>query len=254
MNNEEDKPLSRNVWGPWATVGFGLVIGIVSLIVQALTLVIAGAIIFSHNPQLTVPDVAQELYSSLGLYTAISAILSAIICTGLIVVIIKARKGVPIQEYLGMRRTTLKPILISVVAVVVLEIAVYAIDVRLGQIIDTRFLLDIYGTSVWPALLWFAIVICGPVFEEAFFRGFMYTGLINSRFGVTGTVALTSLLWAALHIQYGVFELVVIFTAGILLGIMRYKTGSIWIPLLMHCLMNVLAMVGVATSITGFLG
>ena len=250
----ENSSFSRRVWGPWATVGLGLVIGVVSLVVQILTGAVAGAIVFVRNPQLTIPDVIQRLYTFLGLYTAIATILSAVICTGLIIIIIKVRKGISIRDYLGMKRITLKQILISLAAVVVLEIAVYVIDMRLGHIIDTRFLLDVYNTSVWPALLWFGIVVFGPVFEEAFFRGFMYQGLINSRLGITGTIFLTSLLWAALHVQYGAFEIAVIFASGILLGIIRYKTGSIWPPLLMHCFMNVLAMIGLATNVNSLIG
>jgi membrane protease YdiL (CAAX protease family) len=46
--------------------------------------------------------------------------------------------------------------------------------------------------------------------------------------------------------QYGWFEIISIFFIGILLGIAKIKTKSLYVPIAMHMLMNLAASVGMA--------
>jgi membrane protease YdiL (CAAX protease family) len=114
-------------------------------------------------------------------------------------------------------------------------------------------MIDTYRTSGWPILLWLAVVICAPVFEESFFRGFLFVGLKKSRIGSVGTIALTALLWALLHVQYDVYVMSTIVVLGIILGIVRLKTGSLWGPLLIHSFWNLLAMAMTALYLNGMM-
>jgi uncharacterized protein len=91
-------------------------------------------------------------------------------------------------------------------------------------------------------LLWVAVVVCAPWGEEVFFRGFLFKGWLHSVLGGWGTVLLTSLIWAVIHLQYDLYGITTIFVGGLLLGYARLKSGSIYPPILMHTLMNVLAM------------
>ena len=110
-------------------------------------------------------------------------------------------------------------------------------------------MLDVYATTASPVLLWLAVVVFAPMFEEVLFRGFLYTGFRSSRIGVVGAVIITSLLWAGSHLQYQLFAIILIFILGIILGIIRYKTGSIWVPMIMHGFNNLLAMIVLALDI-----
>jgi uncharacterized protein len=92
-------------------------------------------------------------------------------------------------------------------------------------------------------------VIFAPAFEEALFRGFLFAGFSQSRIGVPGTVILTSLLWASLHIQYDLYNIAMIFFLGIGLGIVRAKTNSLWSTFLMHGFWNLVAVILVAFNI-----
>ena len=72
-------------------------------------------------------------------------------------------------------------------------------------------------------IFWIAIVFAAPVFEEIFFRGFLFEGFRKSRIGDLGTVIITALTWAIIHTQYGYYEMSFIFLLGILLGVVRIK-------------------------------
>jgi hypothetical protein len=112
----------------------------------------------------------------------------------------------------------------------------------LGKPIVPEVMLEAYRTSVWPILLWVAVVICAPWGEELFFRGFLFKGWLHSPLGGWGTIFLTSLIWAAIHLQYDLYGVATIFVGGLLLGYARLRSGSLYPSILMHTLMNVLAM------------
>jgi uncharacterized protein len=96
-------------------------------------------------------------------------------------------------------------------------------------------------STQFPILLYLGVGIAAPLVEEFMFRGVLYRGWRESRLGLWGTILLTSLCWAALHVQYPLVTIGYIFTLGIVLGIAREKTGSLWVPVWMHALNNGLA-------------
>ncbi|MEE8512697.1 MAG: CPBP family intramembrane glutamic endopeptidase, partial [Acidiferrobacterales bacterium] len=101
----------------------------------------------------------------------------------------------------------------------------------------TPFEQRVYKTAQNLWLLFFAIVVAAPAFEEIFIRGFIFQGLL-SPVGAKATIILTSLLWALVHLQYDAVEVSMIFAAGLLLGYARLQTNSIYVPMAMHSLWN----------------
>ena len=81
-----------------------------------------------------------------------------------------------------------------------------------------------------------------------FTGGFMFSGLKSSRIGPIGAIILTSLIWAGLHTQYDLYGMCQIFAGGLLLGYARLKSGSIFVPLAMHALMNLIATIEVVVQ------
>ncbi len=262
MYEIEEPKLEKKLWGAWATVGFGLVIIIVFSAIQSLAVI---AVIF--------PDLLSFLRSSpiqpdfyelmntminllntrMGLITSVAACASAIIGVGLIILFAGIRKGVGIAEYLGLKRITAKQIL----AVLGIMAGFIIISDGLGLLVDrstsNEFMVNTYSTSVWPALLWVSLIIFAPIFEEAFFRGFLFEGFRQSRLGPVGAVGLTALAWAALHIQYGIYDIAVIFLLGILFGVVRIKTGSLWSTIIMHAFTNMVALILLALQMEGLI-
>ena len=111
-----------------------------------------------------------------------------------------------------------------------------------------EFMVNVFETAYFIPLLWVAFIIAAPLFEEIFFRGFLFEGFQHSRLGMIGTVSLTSLAWTVLHVQYGAYELSTIFVLGIVFGVARLKTRSVYPPLAMHSLFNLFAMVQLVAS------
>jgi membrane protease YdiL (CAAX protease family) len=111
------------------------------------------------------------------------------------------------------------------------------------------FMRDAYTTADPLWLLWLAVVVAAPAFEEIFYRGFLYYGLAGSRLGVTGATVISALAFASIHIQYELFEITVVFAMGILLAIARQRTGSILVPIGMHALNNFVATVETAMAV-----
>ena len=91
---------------------------------------------------------------------------------------------------------------------------------------------------VWIGL--FVIVVVAPLSEELLFRGFIYGGLAQSIIGPLGAILTTSVIWAALHIQYTWLIIMQIFLYGVVFGVVRWKSGSLWPPIISHCLNNLI--------------
>ena len=251
---EAENTLNRRVWGPWATLGFGLVVGIVFLVTQILVAGAFAVVEIVTDPKPSLLQIAENLGSVSGLLLALATIASAIVGVGLIIGIVKLRRSATVSEYLGLRLITRKTILVLLAVTAGVIILSDSLSVLLGRPINPEIMVDTYRTSVWPALLWIALVIFAPLFEEAFFRGFLFEGFRRSRIGAAGTIGLTALIWTLLHIQYGVYELATIFVLGILLGIVRLKTGSLWSPILMHAFGNLVATLEVALNVNSLVG
>ena len=242
----------KRVWGPWATIGLGLVVFIVSVIVQVVIIVI---FIIAELVNETESGLAElEFFNwldmgNLGLLISLSVIISSVVCIGLIMIFIKLRRGDTVTGYLGLKSISFKVVLVSL-AVSAGFIALEVLANRVFQVsAESDIMTKAYDTSILPALFWIALIAFGPIFEEVMFRGFLFKGLRHSRIGVAGAIIVTSVLWAGSHLQYGLFQIAWIFVLGVALGLMRYRTGSLWAPILMHIFNNLIAVLFIALEV-----
>jgi uncharacterized protein len=240
---ENGRPL--NVWGPWPTLAFGLAIGAIYLIVGVLVVLpfMVGAISQAADAD----SLLRNIMDKAGLIAAISTILTAGICIGLIVILIRVRKA-SITEYLGLRGISWKTVLVLIAVSAGLLLLTGAVSELLKKPTITRDELRLYETSVWPPLLWAALVVFAPVLEETVFRGFLFEGFRHSRMGTGLTVIVMAMVWAAMHVQYNFYYIVIIFFVGIALGLARARTGSLWSPILIHSLFNLVAVIQAAAT------
>jgi uncharacterized protein len=246
---EIPKPAPQ-VWKGWPTIGLGAAIFIIYSIVQAIILLIVHIFTTGVGTEFNVQQFTESLTND-GLALAISTIVSALVGILLIIVFIKARRGLSITEYLGFKPISRKTILIAVSIPIVLTVlfellANFFIGDQSGG-----FMVDAYKNTSFPALFWIAMVVFAPAFEEALFRGFLFIGLKESRVGSIGAIIITAMIWAVLHIQYDPTIMVVIFALGIVMGVVRLKTGSIKSTFLIHVTWNLLAMVGTVLYLNG---
>jgi membrane protease YdiL (CAAX protease family) len=238
------------VWEIWPTVGFGAAIFAVYFTAQALVAVYFAISQLIGRPLSNPVQLIQSLATN-GLMISIATIVSTIAGVGFIILFIKLRQRTSIKEYLGLKPLSKKGILTSLVALVVLMAVLSLTEQMFGKQQSTQFTVDIYRTAAFPPLLWLAVVVFAPVFEEGFFRGFLFVGLTKSRLGSIGTIILTAAAWAALHIQYDVFGIANVLILGLVFGIVRLKTKSLWSTIVLHAVWNLAAMIGTVLFING---
>lgn len=247
MYNERPLSMTSSTahWNLSATIFWGVLIFIVFVLVQS---AVAAIVVYTQNQIASEAEFTELFMASqyngtvLSLATFVSAILGCV----LIVLVIKLKRGVGLASYLLLRRVPAMTLLKWSVAVLAYLAVVESLNFVLGGPPVHMFMAASYATAdpVW--LLWLALILAAPVFEEVFFRGFLFTGIASSVLGPAGAILLTAAAWAIIHLQYGAFEIGMIFILGILLGMARYYSGSLLVPLFLHALNNLLATVQTA--------
>lgn len=83
------------------------------------------------------------------------------------------------------------------------------------------------------------VVLAAPAMEEFIFRGLVYRGVENS-LGPAWAVIVSALPWAAFHLMvyHRWFDILLIVSLGLVFGLARRYSGSIFVPLLLHVLNN----------------
>ena len=66
----------------------------------------------------------------------------------------------------------------------------------------------------------------------------MFRGLAASRVGVAGAIVIPSAIWSAMHVQYETFFIVQIFLLGIVFAWLRWRSGSLWLTITLHAIVN----------------
>lgn len=261
-----ENTISENYyWGFWATLALTILIFIVfsifqSLFLVAYVLVIEGVSIgdaFQSDSTVGLENLLKN-YALNGDAISVSQIPSAIIGIALVILFVFIRlntirktTGVNtfgIKDYLGFYKPTLKHVLQFLGLMILAMVLMEAINIWLDRP-TPEFMTRLYSSTNNLPLLWIAVGISAPIFEEILFRGFFFEGLRNSVFGTLGAILLTSATWAIIHMQYGWFEIISIFLIGILLAIAKLKTKSLYIPIAMHMLMNLTASLGMELSL-----
>jgi len=80
-----------------------------------------------------------------------------------------------------------------------------------------------------------SVALSAPLFEEIFFRGFLYQAL-RKNVGAPAAIVATAALFAAIH--EGLFQASLIFSLGVLLAYLMEKAGSIIPCMAVHFLVN----------------
>jgi hypothetical protein len=151
------------------------------------------------------------------------------------------RAGASAAAYLGLIWPRRSEIIFGVAAMVVLMVAGDVLSWLLGRPFVTPFQVDIYTTASaggWLLWLWLAITVATPIGEEIIFRGFLFRGWLRSPRDGWPVIIATSFLWAIIHLQYDWYVIAQIFIFGLLLGWMRWATGSVILTILLHALIN----------------
>ncbi|MCF3944789.1 CPBP family intramembrane glutamic endopeptidase [Oceanobacillus alkalisoli] len=86
------------------------------------------------------------------------------------------------------------------------------------------------------AIAFISAAIISPIYEEIFYRGFIYRWL-RTRIGLVGAILLSSIIFTVVHIPtYNAMP--VNFLAGIIFAYAYERSGSIWPAVLIHGITN----------------
>jgi len=164
----------------------------------------------------------------------------------LLLALFARRASASAADYLGLVWPRRGEVVFGIAVLVVVVVAGNVVSWLLGRPIVTPFQVDIYRTANaagWLLWLWLAVVLVTPIGEEILFRGFLFRGWLRSPRDVWPVIVGTSLLWALIHVQYDWYVIGQVFVFGLLLGWMRWASGSTLLTILLHALINTEGMI-----------
>jgi uncharacterized protein len=150
----------------------------------------------------------------------------------------------PFADYLALRWTPWSNLAIGIGALFILVMGWDLVSRAAGRDAAPGFMMEVLKSAQSDGALWLLVIafcVAAPITEEFFARGFLYRGWSESFLGPVGAILLSSVVWTALHLQYDWFFFGEVFSIGLLLGYLRYRSGSTWLTVIVHGLNNLAA-------------
>jgi len=128
---------------------------------------------------------------------------------------------------------------ISLVAIFIISfIYVYVMNAVLGiEAPSSKIEILIRNRSISNTILLVVVAFIGPVVEEVFFRGFLYSAFKKS-WGVLPALFISSVLFSVVHLQ--VYSFLPLFIIGWLLAYIFEKTRSLFPAIFLHAIYNLI--------------
>lgn len=128
---------------------------------------------------------------------------------------------------------------IALIPVIILIMAgTFLVIERIGYKPPVQPIVEVFIEEKETSILWFSAIfaaIFGPVAEEIFFRGFMYSAA-KKKFGIFPAILGTSVLFSLLHTH--IVGFLPIMALGVLLAYLYEKTGTLVAPIAVHIMHN----------------
>jgi membrane protease YdiL (CAAX protease family) len=158
------------------------------------------------------------------------------------VILVKLGK-MPAKEVLKLRRISGRNILPGTFAAVGMWFFAFYLSKITGIFLDARFgslatgTAETVSSSNQTLLVLIGVLVLAPVCEELLFRGVIQSAYEahNRKYGFV----MSAVLFGMFHVLNGVTEVLPTFLAGLLLGYLVYRTGSIAASMLAHMAFNV---------------
>jgi uncharacterized protein len=236
----EVEPAQRppRIWKFWGTALWGLFAFAAMFVGQVA--VVAWFVLLRDGPI----DVAAAIHVlGGGLTISLSVIMGLPAVLAALWIAIRISRT-PFADYLALRGTSWTNFAIGIGALFVLVMGWDMLSRATGREVTPGFMGDVLKSAQEDGALWLLVIafcVAAPVTEELFARGFLYRGWSESFLGPVGAIILSSMVWTALHLQYDWFFFGEVFAIGLLLGYLRYRSGSTWLTIIVHGLNNLAA-------------
>jgi membrane protease YdiL (CAAX protease family) len=228
-------PRPPRVWKFWGTSLWGLVVFAAMFVGQML---VVGYFVLSRGASADL-DLVKTLLGS-GVTISMSVIMGLPAVLAALWLATRMARA-PFADYLALRWTSWSNLLLGVVALGVLVMGWDLLSRALGREITPGFMGEVLKSARADGALWLLVLafcVVAPATEEFFARGFLYRGWSESFLRPVGAIVLSSLVWTAMHLQYDLFFLGEVFSIGLLLGYLRYRSGSTWLTVVVHGINN----------------
>ncbi len=223
---------------------------------QLIGVYIAGRLVLPNVDTLSAADIILA-GSADGTVVSLSILISGAILLALSGLLIKIRGG-QVRRYLQIKTfklmTALKLSGLLLLFMIASQLLTYVLDKD-----PMVFITPLYESvsSIWLFVL--AIVIVAPLYEEVIFRGLLWSALaeqfntVQLRAATTASVTLstksaiaaslvTSLIFATIHLQYGLYEISTLVVLALIFCYARIKSGSLLLPIMLHIVNNGVAL------------
>jgi membrane protease YdiL (CAAX protease family) len=235
-------PPASTRWGFWATCAWG--VGAFGVFYATQAAVMIGLLKWWPFRAGTAPTTLKALESN-----AVIVSMTTIVCVPAVVLFLALAirfARVRFVDYLALKPVDVRTTLRALAATLGYGAALEVVTWLAGRPLQVPFVTELYqsarDTATLPLVL-IAVAVAAPITEETLFRGFVLRGWASSRLGPVGAVALTSAIWAGIHIQYDWVEVSEIFGLGLLLGYVRLRSGSLLPSMVAHGAYGLAAMI-----------
>jgi hypothetical protein len=223
--------------GVWATFGWAALVFVVSQAVGA-------AIVIAWFSGAIPPSVSAGRYE--GTLVALVTLITNPVQIALLAAIARWRSGSSAADYLGLTAFSGRDFFAGLLATAGLAAAIDLATHFAGLDVVSPFQTDAFTSAretgwVWPLML--AIVVVGPAGEEIMFRGFLFRGWVTPDARGVFAVVVITLMWSLMHVQYDWFGIGQVFLTGLVLGWIRWRSGSTWLTMILHVLVNLASMI-----------
>ena len=237
------QPSSQQPWGRFATLALGALALLAGQVAALAALVQLYGVPVSQLPNMGGDGIAVTIIIATSTPVQVA-----------LLYLFAAQRSANAAGYLGLILPKRGEVILGLAAVAAFIICGDALSWLLGRDLVTPFQADIYrtaSTAGWLPLLWFAVTVLTPIGEETLFRGFLFRGWLRTPRDTWFAIVAVALLWALIHVQYDWYVISWVFISGVMLGWLRWATGSTILIMLLHGAINFEGMLETALALHG---
>jgi membrane protease YdiL (CAAX protease family) len=248
LSSEEERCL---FWGPWTTLAIS--VGAFLLCELPVPLIVTGLLLSLPNffPALVNrPSPLEPWLDEAGL---ISLVAPVKVLLGLVLFVSVARlRKVSFRRYFAVRLPSARTCGAWFLATLCLIVLLDLLRVFSGRPVVVEWVSMLYSDAPSPVLLFVAVVVAAPLYEELLFRGLLLPGLACSRLRPRGAVLVTAAVFALIHFQYDAYDMLTVCALGVFLGVARLASDSTGLTILLHITVNFAALAEAAVKLHFF--